>query len=143
VLNGAHIDLAAVPSLDDLSARPDRVHGLSSEVLAALMAKAAAVQNLLAAEALAAVTIKPRKRTEREQAIEGPDRILDVDEAAKRIGATRRWLFRNAATLPFVKRVSRKQLACSERGLDRWLAAREAVHLDTIAIPQYHRSHAK
>jgi hypothetical protein len=73
--------------------RSDRVRGLAPEVLTALLAKAASVQNLLVAEAVAQM-VKARKRKEREQSVEGPDRTLDADQAARRIGTTRRWLFR-------------------------------------------------
>jgi hypothetical protein len=91
--NGTQIGLAVVPTLDELARDRERAHRLSPEVLAALTAKTASVQGLLATEARAASMIKSRKRTDREQAVEGPDRTLDADEAAKRIGAKRCWLF--------------------------------------------------
>lgn len=54
------------------------------------------------------------------------DRMLTVDEAANMLRRGRQWIYRNAHTLPFVKRISRKSLLCSEAGLKRWLAARKA-----------------
>jgi len=54
------------------------------------------------------------------------DRTLTVDEAAAMIGVGRRFVYRNAKRLPFVKRLSAKKLICSEAGLTRWLASRKA-----------------
>jgi predicted DNA-binding transcriptional regulator AlpA len=52
------------------------------------------------------------------------DCLLTPEVAAQRLGQTRRWLYRHAKTLPFARRLSRKALRFSERGLERWLAAR-------------------
>lgn len=52
------------------------------------------------------------------------DRMLTVDEAAALLRRRRTWIYRHAATLPFVKRISRKSLLCSEAGIKRWLAGR-------------------
>jgi hypothetical protein len=49
---------------------------------------------------------------------------LSADEAAKKLGKSRRWLFRHANGLPFARRVSRKTLVCDEAGLNRWVANR-------------------
>jgi hypothetical protein len=54
------------------------------------------------------------------------EHMLTVDEAAKVLRRGRQWIYRNAHSLPFVKRISRKSLLCSETGLKRWLAARKA-----------------
>jgi len=52
------------------------------------------------------------------------DRLITVQEAADRAGLTPRWFYDNRHTLPFVKKLSSKQLRISERGFDRWLASR-------------------
>jgi len=49
------------------------------------------------------------------------DHLLTVDEAAKRLNVQPRWLYSNHHRLPFTKRLSRKALRFSERGLLRWL----------------------
>jgi hypothetical protein len=49
------------------------------------------------------------------------DRLLSVNEAAIRLNVNRRWLYANHHRLPFAKKLSRKALRFSERGLERWL----------------------
>lgn len=50
----------------------------------------------------------------------GHDENLPTDEAARRLGMSERWLYRNASRLPFTVRIGRR-LVFSARGLDRWL----------------------
>jgi len=49
------------------------------------------------------------------------DRLLTVEEAAKRMNVKPRWLYANRKRLPFARKLSRKALRFSERGLLRWL----------------------
>lgn len=50
---------------------------------------------------------------------------MDADDLAERIpGYTKRWFYRHAATLPFVRRLSRKRLVFSLPGAQRYLAAK-------------------
>lgn len=49
------------------------------------------------------------------------DRILSVEEAARRLNVSRDYLYRHHAELPFTIRRGRK-LGFSARGLERWLA---------------------
>ena len=51
------------------------------------------------------------------------DQLLDVDQAAERLGVTRDWL-RRRRELPFVVRLSQGVVRYSSRGLERYLAAR-------------------
>ena len=53
-----------------------------------------------------------------------PDRLLNPDELAAILNTNKSWVYRNANTLPFTVRVSRKQLRFSEAGLRRWMATR-------------------
>lgn len=52
------------------------------------------------------------------------DRLLTPEEAAEMLGQNVRWLYRRASNLPFTRRLSRKSLRFSEKGLRRWLATR-------------------
>ena len=52
------------------------------------------------------------------------DRMLDVNEAAQRLGVGVRWLYRHADELPFTRRLGTRTLRFSEEGVDRWLATR-------------------
>ncbi len=54
----------------------------------------------------------------------GLDDIASVEEVVGVIRKPRRWIIRNAASLPFVIRVSRKHFVCSRSALARWLASR-------------------
>ena len=49
------------------------------------------------------------------------DQMLTVEEAAALLRRSRQWIYRNAAHLPFVKRISRKSLLCSKNGIAHWL----------------------
>jgi len=51
------------------------------------------------------------------------DQLLDVDQAAERLGVTRDWL-RRRRELPFIVRLSQGVVRYSSRGLERYLAAR-------------------
>jgi hypothetical protein len=59
------------------------------------------------------------------QAATQEDRLLTVEEAARLLGVTSRWLYRNAARLPYTRRLSRKALRFSELGLRRHIATRK------------------
>lgn len=50
----------------------------------------------------------------------GPDTLLKVDEAAARLGVSKRWMYRKADSLPFTKRLTGGTLRFSARGLERW-----------------------
>jgi hypothetical protein len=120
--NSAAIDrthLAAVPLLDELATRPDRAIGLPLETIAGLLAKNAAAGNALSAALLLAKSSKPPME------IDSDDEMLEPDEAAVLLHRKRRWIFRNAHRLPFVRRISPKSLLCSKKGLNRWLAAQK------------------
>jgi len=52
------------------------------------------------------------------------DDIASVEQVADILGKPRRWIIQNAASLPFVTRVSRKHYVCSRIVLRRWLATR-------------------
>jgi hypothetical protein len=44
-----------------------------------------------------------------------------VDEAARRLGVTRRWLLRRASRLAFARKLSRKVVRFDPVGLENWL----------------------
>jgi predicted DNA-binding transcriptional regulator AlpA len=53
-------------------------------------------------------------------ATDAADRLLDVGEAAERLGVSKRWMYRRAAALPFTRRLSAGTLRFSSAGLERW-----------------------
>ena len=58
----------------------------------------------------------------REAGVAPQDRLLAPLEVAQLLGVTVRWLYRHSHQLPFTRRLSRKVLRFSKRGLDRFLA---------------------
>jgi predicted DNA-binding transcriptional regulator AlpA len=58
-------------------------------------------------------------------AVRAEDRLLDVEEAAQKLGVSKDWLYRRADKLPFTIRVSAARLRFSEQGIERWIRQRE------------------
>jgi len=53
----------------------------------------------------------------------GEDRLLDVDEAAEKLGESPQWLYRRTRKLPFVVRLD-GHIRYSARGIDEFIASR-------------------
>jgi predicted DNA-binding transcriptional regulator AlpA len=53
------------------------------------------------------------------------DRLLTPEEAAARFGVSVKWLYRHHRRLPFARKLSRRALRFSERGLQHYLATRQ------------------
>jgi hypothetical protein len=105
-----------IPELDSIAVDPRCVVGLSRSAIAQLLLRASVVQGALAA-ALA-------EELSRSSEAATADRMLDPDQIAAALGQTRRWVFRHAGQLPFIRRISRKALVGSESGLRRWREAK-------------------
>jgi excisionase family DNA binding protein len=59
-----------------------------------------------------------------------PDELLDVDEAARRLGMSKDYLYRHAESFPFTRRVGRS-LRFSARGIDEYIKPQK--HIDSKA----------
>lgn len=105
--------LAADPTRVE-SIPPDRIPALLGEVEALRAALWVRLQSAAVAR-IAPAAPDPEK---------GLDRLLTVDEAAARLGVSRRWIYRKADELPFTRRLSGGTLRFSERGLGRWQTSR-------------------
>lgn len=105
-----------VPSLDEIARDSRRATGLPKATLASLLRRCAAAQSALVAE------IDEVTRDDQAVVAQDDDQMLTVEEAATVLRRSRQWIYRNAAHLPFVKRISRKSLLCSRIGIARWLA---------------------
>jgi hypothetical protein len=99
------------------------VAGLPTTTIAALMVRAAAVQSALAAAQLSASL--PKSEPSRAKSSE-PDSTLNADEIAAELGQTRRWVFRHAKELNFIRRTSRKSLTAKASEVRRWREAQTA-----------------
>jgi hypothetical protein len=113
--------LAAVPELDRIAADPRCLTTLSKPAITTLLLRASVVQSALVA-ALAAEEVREYPAV---IAQDDDQKMLTADEAAVILRKSRQWIYRHAPMLPFVKRISRKSLLCSEAGIRRWLAIRK------------------
>jgi hypothetical protein len=109
-------------SLDTILAEPGSVNALSRKQIEELLAQTAAVQCALTSRLVTAGgdSIENARATSSE-----PDVMLTVVEVAARLRREPRWIYRQAAKLPFVRRISRRSILCSQQGLERWLANRK------------------
>jgi predicted DNA-binding transcriptional regulator AlpA len=98
------------------SMAPERLPALLVEV-AALQGKLAAVSNALGARLLADGVADSTPRPG------DVEHLLDVQEAATRLGMSTDWLYRHARQLPFTRRVGRRAVKFDPTGLARWVAA--------------------
>jgi len=80
------------PTLDEVADDPTLALELPSTAIAGLLAKCAALQS-----ALAAALLDSRQRSQ--NAADGEDRLLTVDEAAAKLSVTREWLYRRGKRL--------------------------------------------
>lgn len=87
--------------------------GLTREQIAEATRQAASLQGRLA-EAMRVVTAPSTPRPT-------PERLLSVEDAAIRLGVTKRWLYRNAKRLPFTRKLTRRTLRFHEAGLERYI----------------------
>jgi predicted DNA-binding transcriptional regulator AlpA len=94
----------------------DGVDALPAHAIPGFLAHLAALQ-VRAAARLGAAEETPARAKE-------PDTLLDVAEAAKRLGTSEDWLYRHAGELPFTKRLSERQLRFSSRGIDEYIRRR-------------------
>jgi predicted DNA-binding transcriptional regulator AlpA len=57
-------------------------------------------------------------------ALNTEDRLIEADEAAKVLGVSPDWVYRNAKKLPFTRKLGPKMLRFSASGIQKYLAAR-------------------
>lgn len=54
-----------------------------------------------------------------------PDRLLEIEEAAKVLAVSVDWLYHNRKKLPFTRKLSPKMLRFSYREMLRWMEAKK------------------
>jgi excisionase family DNA binding protein len=109
----------SVPTLDAIAGDPMQAAGLPVEVARALLARCVLAQGVLVARLLEAVGdgVGPSRSDE-------ADQLLTVEEAARRLGVSKDWVYRRAARLPFTVRLG-SALRFSAQGLARYLRQRQ------------------
>jgi excisionase family DNA binding protein len=103
-------------TLDELVRDPARTRDLPPEVARDLLARLAPLLTLLLAQAFQGANGAPEGSAE--------DRLLTVAEAARKLGMSKDWCYRQAKRLPFAVRIGR-QLRFSERGVERYIRQRQ------------------
>ncbi len=98
----------STPPLPDLEAV---VTAAPRELLPQLIGRLEAAKAAAWVRLAAQVTVAPNTAD--------PEGNLSVEEAARRLGLSDRWIYKNAKRLPFVRRIGRRVL-CSARGLAEW-----------------------
>jgi len=74
--------------------------------------------------------LKALMREEIERAYQGgnghvEDRLLTAEDAAGVLSVSPDWLYRNAKTLPFARKIGGKMLRFSSQGMQKWLNTRK------------------
>jgi predicted DNA-binding transcriptional regulator AlpA len=105
----------AVPGLDEVVTDPSRATALPRGTLQALLHRCVAAQTIL----LGALTAGEPDKGNGE-----PDRLLDVEAAAQRLGMSKDWLYRHAKQLPF-RVLQGRLLRFSSHGIDRYIRTRQ------------------
>jgi predicted DNA-binding transcriptional regulator AlpA len=57
----------------------------------------------------------------------GEEKLLSAKDAAKLMSVSPDWLYRNAATLPFARKLGRRSLRFSKKELEKYLNTRRTI----------------
>jgi hypothetical protein len=106
--------LAAIPTLDEIAARPESVRDLPRHALVDLALRCATAQSAIAAALAVDVVALPAGRE--------PDQLLTAREAARLLSRTPDWLYRHADELPFTIRETGHRPRFSARGIQRYIS---------------------
>jgi hypothetical protein len=74
--------------------------------------------------AIAGVMAEPAELAPEPAASEPADTNLTLDEAAKLMRRSTKWIYRHRKDLPFVRQLAQRSYVVSKNGLERWLARR-------------------
>ena len=113
---------ATSAQLATLLSDPERIASVRPESLPALLGEVEALKARLWAQ-LQASAVPAQVVPEPSQNGAG-EQLLTADEAADKLGVSRRWMYRKADTLPFTRRLSGGTLRFSSKGLTRWQESR-------------------
>jgi predicted DNA-binding transcriptional regulator AlpA len=106
--------------LATLAADPERVDSVPPAELPALLGELEALRARLWSR-VAATPAPPAPNSPPANGT-GTDTLVTAQEAADRLGVSRRWGYRKADSPPFAKRIGPNTLRFIERGLERWQA---------------------
>jgi predicted DNA-binding transcriptional regulator AlpA len=112
-------DGAGDPTLEQVLRAPALVAEMGLGDVRALLIRIAAAHTQLAAAELAIAA-----RLDVDVPVKASSDLLDVKQAAARLGMSVAWLYDHADELPFTRRVGRRARRFDADGIDRWLASR-------------------
>lgn len=116
--------LAALPSLAEIAAKPAMARSLSQNARNALIMQASAAIFALSASMIEAETSSTAYSVRRESPAPNEDRLLDVKEAARKLGISTSTLYKRANQYGFTIREGRL-LRFSSHGIDRYIEQRQ------------------
>jgi excisionase family DNA binding protein len=111
-----------VTSIDGLLEQPDRVSEVPAGEVPGLLVRLGALLAALAARH--AANASNESKVVQNEPTRSRDRNLTADEAAKMLGMKKSWIYRHSGELPFTRRLSRRAIRFSEKGVRRWLETR-------------------
>lgn len=112
-------NLGVVPDLAAIAAEPEAVSRLTADVVEALLGKCSVAQGALVGRLLA---LRASGSGPGDHSADG-DRLLDVEEAARKLGKSKDHLYRHAGDYPFTVRDGRS-LRFSEQGIEKFIRQR-------------------
>ena len=112
-------------SVAALVANPSGASAIPVDQIPALVAELASEQSTLSALQGVLTARLLLSKAETTTQTEFGDRLLTVDEVARTLGVTKRWVQRRARRLPFARRISEHAIRYSESGLRRWMSNRK------------------
>lgn len=104
--------------LADLLEDRQRAEEVSLEAIPPLLCQLSALQSTLAAR-----LARPPSNGQGEPP--GEDQLLTVEEAARKLGVSKDWLYRHSRKLPFSVRLGHRQLRFTARGIERYIRQRQ------------------
>lgn len=110
-----------VSTLAAVIADPNRVDNIPTEELPDILADIERLRVRVWTR-LNSPPVRPESPNESDS--ESSDRLLDADGVAEVLNVTERYVYDHADEWPFTRRISRRKLRFSKRGLYRWLETR-------------------
>ena len=113
-------DLRSLAALDELARDPAKAADLPVEVVETMLARCHTLEGTLFARLLAARTNGHAPATDTQ--------LVDAEDAARMLGRTTDWIYRNARSLPFAVQQKRgAALRFSREGIERYIREREGL----------------
>jgi len=111
------MSLVTIPKLSELLEHPERVSKLPPEAVPVMLGELERLRAILW------VRLTAGNHDGQSQSARDGDRLLDVDEAARKLGKSKDYIYRHADDYPFTVRDGRS-LRFSEQGIEKFIRQR-------------------